>query len=284
VSGGRSGVDPSSTVDGVSSSAVAGELAALGPFFAVRTHPAASPVVPPWRPMSELVEDPAALRDRVRAVRAHLAAAGARPVEAVPVRVAASVTQLGLVARLVSPAVGFALAAGSVPSFALSETRWQPVLGGAFPLSIQEPAPRGRRHEDLADARTDDERTDDERIESVPVEGVPAGLVDELADGVLDGPVRELVEVTRRYSVSAQILWGNAASAVNGAATVIAASRPGWARPARELVAPLLARPPLRGTGGWTADGRFRRRSCCLIYQVAASPGAVCGDCVLCRD
>jgi FhuF 2Fe-2S C-terminal domain len=276
---GESGVDPSSGADGVARSAVAGELAVLGPFFVVQTHPAGSPVVPPWRPMSELVEDPAALRDRVRAVRTHLAATGARPVEAVPVRVAASVTQLGLVARVVSPAIGFALAAGSVPTFALSRTRWQPVLGGAFPLSIQEPAPRGRRHEDLADARTENERTSD-----VPAEDDPAGLVDELAGAVLDGPVRELVEVTRRYSVSAHVLWGNVASAVNGAATVIAASRPGWARPARELVALLLARPPLRGTGGWTADGRFRRRSCCLIYQVAASPGAVCGDCVLRRD
>jgi ferric iron reductase protein FhuF len=84
--------------------------------------------------------------------------------------------------------------------------------------------------------------------------------------------------------VSARILWGNAASAVHGAATVLAANRPDRAAPARQLAALLLARPPLRGTGTWTADGGFRRRSCCLIYRAAAAPEAICGDCVLRRD
>jgi FhuF 2Fe-2S C-terminal domain len=254
---------------GVLSPALADELAALGPFFAVEFHSVGSPVVAPWRPMGELTHDAAALRERVLAVRGHLATAGGRPVEGVPPRVAASVAQLGLVARLVSPALGCALLAGAVPNLALAGTRWQPVLGGAFPLSIQEPAPPEH---------------DPGREWVEPVRGGLPDLADQLARRVLDGPVRELVQASVRYSVSAVSLQGNAASAVNGAASVVGASRPDRAGSARELAALLLARPPLRGTGTWTADGGFRRRSCCLIYQVAASPGAVCGDCVLRRD
>jgi hypothetical protein len=55
--------------------------------------------------MSELVDAPRILRDRVAAVRARLAATGGQAPEAVELRVAASVTHLGLLARLVSPAL-----------------------------------------------------------------------------------------------------------------------------------------------------------------------------------
>jgi hypothetical protein len=209
--------------------------------------------------MSELTDDPTVLRERVLSVRERLAAAGGRPVDAVPVRVAASVAQLGLTARLVSPAIALGLVTGLVPDLALARVRWQPVLGGAFPMSILEPAAH---------------------LEAPELDK----LARELADQVLDGPVRELVEAILRFSVSPRILWGNVASAVNGATTMIAANRPGWAARARELTELLLVRPPLRGTGTWTEDGRFRRRSCCLIYQVGSSPAAVCGDCVLVRD
>jgi ferric iron reductase protein FhuF len=52
---------------------------------------------------------------------------------------------------------------------------------------------------------------------------------------------------------------------------------------ANDAVDQLMSRPRLRGTGT-SIDGRFRRRTCCLIYRAAPGrDGAVCGDCVLLR-
>ncbi|MEY9967662.1 hypothetical protein ABIA33_005735 [Streptacidiphilus sp. MAP12-16] len=226
------------------------QVAALGPFFAVRTHRATAVAGPPWRPMSELVEDPAALMDRVLAVRAYLAAAGGRSPDAVELRVAASVTHLGLTARLVSPALALAVLHGSWPGLDLHALRWQPVLGGAFPLSLA-----------------------DEAFAS----GAPGRL--------LGGPVGALVEATRLLSVSPRVLWGNVASAVNGAATALAAASPAHAQRTRVLTALLLAQPQLRDAHTRVAGTtRFRRRSCCLIYRASpGASGALCGDCVLVR-
>lgn len=225
-------------------------LASLGPLFAVHTHSASEPVTEPWRPMNELVTDPAVLRERVAGVRAYLAEAGGRTPDAVPLRVAASVTQLGLVARLVSPALALALSTGRVLDLDLPRVRWQPVLGNGFPLSVP--------------GNLDDPE--------------PAGLAAALARRVLDGPVREITEATRPYGVSTRILWGNVASAVNGAASMIERTE----ERCHGLISALLSLPPLRDTSTRAPDGAFRRRSCCLIYQaVPTSSGAVCGDCVL---
>jgi FhuF-like iron-sulfur protein len=240
----------------VPADAVARDLTALGPFFAIQTHRPDSLPHDPWHPMSELVEDPAVLIDRVRAVRAHLAAAGGQPTDAVELRVAASVTHLGLVARLISPTLGVAVADGLLLEVDLEGTRWQHVLGGAFPLSVS-------RNADGAGQRANHE------VDSL------AAL---LASRVLNGPIRDLVEATRPLSVSPRILWGNVASAINGAATMIATAQPAWADRAQTLAALLLDQPPLRGT---SSDG-FRRRSCCLIYRAAPNAaGPVCADCVL---
>jgi hypothetical protein len=182
--------------------------------------------------MRELVDDPTVLADRVHAVRTHLATD--RPPDAVELRVAASVTHLGLAARLISPA----LATDAVPDLDLRTTWWQPMLGGPFPLSIAD---------------------------------TTAGL-----DQLLDGPLTTLVTITRPFGVSDQILWGNVASALHGAAAMIGER-------ANDAVDQLMSRPQLRGTGT-SIDGRFRRRTCCLIYRAAPGrDGAVCGDCVLLR-
>jgi hypothetical protein len=228
------------------------EVAGLGPFFAVDSHPADSAVTEPWRSMRELVDGSDVLLGRVLAVRERLAAGGGLPPESIEVRVAASVAHLGVVSRLVSPALAMAVLGGVVPDLALTDTRWQPVLGGPVPLSIRVPLP--------------------------PWAGELPAL---LADQVLDGPVRELGEAFERLSVSGQVLWGNVASAVNGATTMIVKARPDHATQARTLTSALLARPPLRGTST-IIQGRFRRRSCCLIYRAAPNAaGPVCGDCVL---
>jgi ferric iron reductase protein FhuF len=239
------------------------DLATFGPFFAVQTHTPDSIPREPWHAMNELVEDRDVLLDRVAAVRAWLAAAGGQAPDAVRLRVAASVTHLGLVARLVSPALAVAVTAGDLLEVGLESTRWQRVLGGAFPLSV--PLPVG------TDAGGPD--------------ASPERLACLLARRVLDGPVRDLVETTMALSVSRHVLWGNVASAVNGAASMIATSQPVWARRSQMIASLLLDQPPLRGTSVASPEGGFRRRSCCLIYRAAPNAaGAVCGDCVLSRS
>lgn len=217
----------------------------LGPFFAVHTHrdePGA-----PWRPVSELVDEPSVLDGRVREVRARLA--GERAAEDVELRVAASVAHLGLVARLVSPVLAVAAVSGELVRTDLRRLRWRAELGGAFPLSVPE-----------AVGRAD------------------PGVI---AERLLDGSVRQLVEAVGAFSVARQVLWGNVASAVTGAVAVVASGLPQHAEPARALGSALLEREPLRGTGA-VVGGSFRRRSCCLIYRAAPDrSGPVCGDCVL---
>ena len=77
------------------------------------------------------------------------------------------------------------------------------------------------------------------------------------------------------------MLWGNVASAVNGAATMIAAARPDLAGAAAEIAAAMLANPALIGTYQGRPLRGFRRRNCCLIYRLSPERRAYCGDCVL---
>lgn len=198
--------------------AVLAEIGGWGPFFDVRTEA----VAPPWRPVRDLVTE---LPARVDAVRGALGS---------DVRVAASVAQLGIAARLVAPPLGLFVHSGVW--LAVAGLWWQGELGGAFPLAT-----------------------------SGQVVDGPDELVDWLG---------RLVAATAEFSVSRRVLWGNVASALNGAASVIGGVRPDLAPRAFAVVDELS-----RGHGV-RRDGRFRRRSCCLIYR-AAGRSAVCGDCVL---
>lgn len=232
-------------------------LAALGPYFAVDHHPAGAVLPPPWRTFEDLATDPAVLRERVGTVRHGLAAMGGRPGETIETRVAASVAHLGMTARLISPALAIAVESGIVLDLAPGETWWQPVSGGPIPVSIRSPQLAG------------------------PVPD-PGKLAARLAAEVVDGPIRALGEAFARLSVSRRILWGNVASALHGAATVLDRERPEWTDRTRALTASLRSRAPLAGTGEVDPHGRFRRRSCCLIYRAApGGSGPVCGDCVL---
>lgn len=204
------------------------EVSGWGPFFAVETGAAPGP---PWRPVSDLVDDPSVLSDRIADVRTSLATS---------VRVAASVAHLGVAARLVSPSLGIAVLSGRFPAF---DVWWRDGLGGAFPLAMSERSA-----------------------------GSPVELLSFLG---------RLVAAVAVFSVSRRVLWGNVASAVNGAATMIGAARPDLASRAIAVADELLDAPPLRGAGVRGADGRFRRRSCCLIYLAGGGRAAVCGDCVL---
>ncbi|MFG1808010.1 (2Fe-2S)-binding protein [Streptomyces sp. NPDC049040] len=232
--------------------AVIEEIAALGPFFAVSTHPAGAPPAGPWASMTGPL-----LAERAAGVRAYLAAAGGQPQDAVEPRVAASVAHLGLAARLVSPALAAAVLHRRPLGYDLGAVRWQPALGGPVPVSLPDDALR-------------------------PALPAPDRLADAVARLLLDGPLAELADHMGALGVSRHILLGNTASAVNGAATALAAARPELAARAHAFTALLLDRPPLRAQSARTPAGTFRRRSCCLIYRAAPDrAGALCGDCVL---
>lgn len=234
----------------------AAELAQLGPYFAVSVHPAGQPRPASWRPLSTLLDTPEDLRQRIAEVRCALAAD--RPPDAVEFRVAASVTHLGVAARLISPVLGTAVLLGRVPRMEPAEVYWQPVLGGPLPLSLPASA--------LA---TSGDRPG------------PGQLAGELRQSLLNGPVRALTRLTAAMSLSPIVLQGNIASAVNAAASMIATARPDLTAQVASVRRALLSAPELAGTWTSSAEG-FRRRSCCLIYRAApAATSAVCGDCIL---
>jgi hypothetical protein len=232
------------------------DLAALGPYFAVDVHSAAAPPHPPWQPLGELIGSPDALAARIGEVRERLAAAAGWPPASVEFRVAASIAQLGLCARLLSPALG-AAAAGRALTVDIAQARWIPALGGPFWLSLPDTAVAASAVANNAAAG-------------------PAATA-----GLLAGPITQIVRAVQAMAVSPQVLWGNVASAVNGAATMIAAARPDLAAPATGAAAALLGRPVLAGTYQGRPLTSFRRRNCCLIYRLSPAAPAYCGDCVL---
>jgi hypothetical protein len=226
------------------------DLAALGPFFAVAAHPPAAAPSGPWRPASELTSPSEPLRDRVAAARAALAARAGRPPSAVEPRGAASAVHLGLVARLVSPALGAAVLRCPL-DLRPGGLWWQDTAGGPVPLSV--PAPAGG-----------------------------TGNTGEWERLLLDEAVAPLTAaVARLVPVSGRVLWGNVASAVNAAAAQVARHRQDLAGDAWQAAGRLLASPRLRGEPHPPGQA-FRRSSCCLFYRLApGNPSAVCGDCVL---
>lgn len=246
----------------MSASAALAAAAGGGPYFALEQWAADAP----WRPLRVLIGDPALLRERVDHARVVIAGqAGITPGQ-VQERVAASIVFGGLAARLVSPSLGAAVVGGVAPRLTVADLWWRPVDAGPVPLAV------------------------------TPVDGAGVG---ELATALqLDAAAAVLseccVQGLARPAVSAfgaafrlspQVLWGNVASALAGAAAMLGELFPGRAEAAGRLTARILARGPLRGTGELarpdpTQPRRFLvRRSCCLLYRV---PGAgMCGDCVL---
>ncbi|MGZ0147682.1 (2Fe-2S)-binding protein [Kribbella sp. WER1] len=218
-------------------------FAELGPFFGVEQHTGSAPE-PPWRRMSELVDNPSVLRDRIARTRYYLGTVSGRSAEAVEVRVAASVTHLGLVARLISPALAAAVLDRGVPALSLDQLYWQPVLGGAFPLSLPP---------------------------------IPAG--GDLHTALFDGPIPAIAQA---FDLSSHILTGNVASAVNGAATALANAAPALAARARSVANTLLAVEPLRDAH--TTDPFRRRSCCLIYRAAPDHNGPLCGDCVLAKS
>ncbi|MBM7166976.1 (2Fe-2S)-binding protein [Streptomyces sp. G44] len=218
------------------------ELRSVGGFFALRPAPAPSGAVP----LVKVYAPPAAadpLAFRVAKVARRLGA----PEE----RIAVSVAQLGLAARLWSVALGSAALYGAVPDLDPALLSWD--ADGTSP--------------------------DDLWLDGTRTLPGDAGTVRQV---VQHGHLAPLADALRtRYRMSAGLLWGNAGSALAGAARELH----GWAaRQGREdvgeralaLASELFDHPDLRGSG--TLDGTaFRRRSCCLYYRCPG--GGVCGDC-----
>ncbi|MHC0430364.1 IucA/IucC family C-terminal-domain containing protein [Streptomyces sp. O3] len=220
------------------------ELGSVGGFFALRTGVPSPGAVPLARVYAG---DSAPLSVRVAKVRAGL--------RAPEVRVAVSVAQLGFAARVWSVALGSAALYGLLPDLDPARLCWDP------------------------DGSSPDDLWLDTAHETYAVRTLPAR---HLASVVLDAHLAPLSEALRReYRVSERLLWGNAGSALAGAAREVfrwahPRGRPDVAERALALAAELLSRPELHTTGTLTGTA-FRRRSCCLYYRVPG--GGLCGDC-----
>lgn len=223
------------------------ELAALRPlggFFVLRTGGAPQGPLPT---LAQAYENPASdvygnsLTFRVRIVAERL--------QAPELRIAASIAQQALAARLWSVALGCAALYGRIPDLDPRLLHWDADRGAPDDLWLAEVRP------------------------------LPA---DALAETVLHGHLEPLnAALVSHYRMSTGLLRGNAASALAGAARELdrwarARGRTEVATRARALTAELFAHPLLAGTGTFTGTS-FRRRSCCLYYRVPG--GGVCGDC-----
>ena len=235
-------------------------LAALGPYFTIEAHGPRTRPRGSWQPLADLLGSPQALQTRIGDVRAALAAAAGRPAGQIEFRIAASVTQLGIAARLICPALGSA-ALGTPVTIDAAHTRWVPALGGPFRLSLPQTAfPGPPDHATAADT------------------GSPPGPLLRL----IGGPIRSLVEMTASMAISRRVLWGNVASAINGAASMIATAQPELTSQAAATSSALLHHKALAGSHHGQPITSFQRQSCCLIYRLATTPPApYCGDCIL---
>ena len=193
---------------------------------------------PLWRPFTALCGP--ALPDQIAAVRARLGTTEPR--------VAASLLFQGIAGRLWSPVLAVAAEYDVVPDLDPAHTYWRAASPG--PVLLAAPSAGGLRAD--------------------------AAVVHRV---VLERHLDPLVAAVRAVTpVAPGLLWGNAASALAGALTVLSQARPAVSGPGGRLVEELFGRPPLRGTGTFGPLG-FRRRSCCLYYRVPG--GGLCGDCAL---
>jgi ferric iron reductase protein FhuF len=135
-----------------------------------------------------------------------------------PVRAAASVDSLGVFARLVSPVLAALTVDGRAPQLSPATVWWQRAVPGPMRLAV-----------------------------------TASQSTTSLADAVIAPVIVPLVDLyASTFALSRKVLWGNLASALNGAALQLGRGR--------------------------TA---YRRGTCCLMYRFGA--GNVCGDCVLTR-
>lgn len=203
--------------------------------------------------LGTLLHDQAAVREFVDRTRSAIAESRKCDRSDIPVRLAASAFQLGVVARLLSPAIGAAASLGEVPMLTAGSVKW-------------------RTNEDHIPMFGFDQ------LDWVPA-ATPTLAAAAISASLLGTVVAPLNDTLRSaVSLSKHVSWGNTISAANGAVTVMALSRPEHERSGRAVVAALLATEYLARTGDFTRDA-FVRRSCCLFYLAPQS--GFCQDCVL---
>ncbi|URM88922.1 (2Fe-2S)-binding protein [Streptomyces sp. MRC013] len=211
-----------------------------GPDPALNPHPAPNPDPKPGT-------DPHPDPDSPLAVRVARVAEGLRTRE---YRVAASLVQLGLAARLWSVTLGSAALHGVFPDVSPGTLHWDPTRSTPDELWWSGTATR-------------------------------PGTARELREAVQYGHLGPLGDALRAAGpVSPRLLRGNAGSALGGAVREFTrwAHRQGRADAAERaavLAAELLDHPDLAGT---LRGPTLRRRTCCLYYRCPG--GGLCGDCV----
>jgi len=212
-------------------------VAALSPYFAASTGALHQPG---WEPVSALYQhDTTELSAVVRRVQQRIAAP--------ETRVAVSILFQGYAARLWSIALGMLVREGKVPDLDPAELLWRDEHG-TVSLHLERPA---------------------------AWEG--AGALENLRVQVVERHLVPLITAVHRLGpLSERLLWGDAASALLGAARVLDGGPDG---PAATLAVPLLDTGPLQKTMQRQLDGTHRRRSCCLYYRIPGTGN--CGDCAL---
>jgi hypothetical protein len=221
----------------------------LGPFSAIGLRRE-----PGWHQISELLDDPAVVTSRMQSTRAALARNALVSLDRVDERVAASIMQLGLAARLMAPALATAALGGWVPDLDPAALWWLPETSNPVPLAF--PEPRGVHVTELSELVAS--------FQSLVVEQLIGPLVSAVVAAV---PMSEAV------------LWGNVWSGLVGGLAPIAAARPELVDSARTIVTAVLAANHPRYPGTFVGTQGYRRATCCLLYRVPG--GGVCGDCVL---
>jgi hypothetical protein len=237
---------------------VLAEVDAVGGFFTVSTRDDEA-ADPSWRPLAVLLavpdDGPDPLGERLAQVADGLGADR---------RVAASLLAQSVASRSVSVLLASA-ALGVLPDLApASVLHARPWAGGPLPLWAD---PAQLTGTDLAATAPDD---------------AAAALAGVLARE----HVAPLVAGIRaRASISARLLWGNAASALAGAVRVLGDARPDLHAAAFTLARGVLAHESFAGLGSFVPDPvhpsglGFARRTCCLYYRVDG--GGKCADCLL---
>ena len=165
--------------------------------------------------------------------------------DALDLRACASTHLLGLAARIVAPVFGAAALTGQVVALDLGQLRWQEVIGGPLPIAVLDPT------------------TTSADLYAATVDPVIAPLVEAFGS---------------TFSLSPQVLWGNVASAVAGAATMLIRSGVETLLDPLAVARTLTTSGSLAEMGQWTSAG-FVRNNCCLFYKIPG--GGTCGDCVL---
>ncbi|MPZ29058.1 MAG: hypothetical protein GEV12_22345 [Micromonosporaceae bacterium] len=241
----------------VAAGAALSVAASLGPFFCWEGWSPGGG----WRPLTDL-DDPDVIAKRVDSARVLLCDRFQLPAGAVPPRVVASVLFLGIAARLISPVLGAAVVGEVLPVPRRDGLWWRPVDGGPLPVAYADPV----------------------GLPTADLDGGAVGAA--LHATAVTGVVAPLLEVFRgRFRLSPQVLWGNVASTLAGAAGMLAEARPEHAERAGRVLERVLDLAPLAGAGSVVRPDPARarrflvRRNCCLYYRIPG--GGTCADCVL---